>query len=127
MQKSKTVLLGITTLVAVSMAAPLSALAKDSQQAHKNNWRNGAIGAGAIAGYGLLKGNKTAAILGGAGAAYSAHRYEQERQHQDQRKRSRARYRHQSGDYIRDGKKYYKYHGTMYYKDLSTGERHKVG
>ncbi len=126
MKTQSVALWGMTALVAGSLLAPLSVLAADSRQKHKNNWRNGAIAGGAIAGYGLLKGNKAATLLGAAGAAYSAHRYEQDRKHQDQRKRSRARYYRHGGDYVRNGKKYYKYQGKMYYKDLSTGERHRV-
>lgn len=118
---------GTTVLCASSLLTPLSVLADSSRQKKKNTWRNGAIVGGVVAGYGLLKGNKTATMLGAAGAAYSANRYEQERKHQNQRKRARARYHRSSGDYIRGGKKYYKYGGHMYYKDLSTGERHRVG
>jgi len=118
---------GMSALLAGSLLSPLSALGDDSRQKKKNNWRNGTIAAGALGAYGLLKGNKTATVLGAAGAAYSANRYEQERKHQDQRKRTRARYYHHGGDYIRNGRKYYKYDGHMYYKDLNTGERHRVG
>ena len=126
--KTRTLALWGTTLaLAGGLAAPLTVRAAGSRQGHKNNWRNGAIAGGAIAGYGLLKGNKAATLLGAAGTAYSANRYEQERKRQDQRSRARARYHRRGGDYIRDGKKYYKYDGRMYYKDLRTGERHRVG
>lgn len=118
---------GVTALFAGSLLAPLSALADNSRQKHKNNWRNGAIVGGVIAGYGLLKHNTTATVLGTAGAAYSANRYEQDRKHQDQRKRTRARYHRHGGDYVRNGRKYYKYDGRMYYMDLKTGARHRVG
>ncbi len=118
---------GITVVLTGALLAPMSALADGTRQKKKNGWRNGAIAGAAVAGYGLLKGNKTATLLGAAGAAYSANRYEQERKHQDERKRARARYHRHSGSYVRDGKKYYRYQGKMYYEDLSTGQRHRVG
>jgi uncharacterized protein YcfJ len=127
MKTQNLALWGITALFASSLLAPLSALGDNSRQKKKNNWRNGTIAGGVIAGYGLLKGNKTATVLGAAGAAYSANRYEQERKSQDARKRARARYHRSGGDYYKNGRKYYKYHGKMYYKDLKTGTRHRVG
>lgn len=123
---SQPALWGIIAIFAGSLCAPLSAAASGSRQQKKNQWRNAAIGSGAVAGYGLLKGNKTATLLGAAGAAYSANRYEQERKHQDQRKRARARYFRHSGSYVRNGRKYYRYDGHMYYEDLATGARHRV-
>ena len=123
--RNKSITLGIVAaLLTATLAAPFGAHA-DSRQKNKNTWRNGAIGAGAVGLYGLLKGNKTATLLGAAGAAYSANRYEKDRKSQDQNKRTRARY-HRGGDYIKNGKKYYKYDGHMYYKDLNDGSRHKV-
>lgn len=120
--------LAATAVFAAAIAAPIPASAASaSRQKHKNNWRNGAIAGGVVAGYGLLKHNTTATVLGAAGAAYSANRYEQERKHQDERKRARARYHSHGGDYYRNGRKYYKYDGHMYYKDLRTGERHRAG
>jgi len=126
MKKQLFALFGAVALLAGMPAFVPSASAAGHRQKKKNDWRNAAIGSGAVAGYGLLKGNKTAAILGAAGAAYSANRYEQERKHQDERKRARARYRRHGGNYVRNGRKYYKFHGHMYFKDLRTGERHRV-
>jgi uncharacterized protein YcfJ len=127
MKTQKLALWSVTALFAGGLIAPLAVLGSDSRQKNKNNWRNGAIAGGVIAGYGLLKGNKTAAVLGAAGAAYSASRYEQERKHQDARKHARARYHRGGGNYIKYGKKYYMYQGKMYYKDLKTGDRRRVG
>ena len=125
-------LLGLTGLMAGGLVAPTVVHAAPKtegakRQEKKNNWRNlGAAGA-AIAGYGLLKGNKTATILGGAGAAYSANRYENERKNQSKRSADRARY-HRSNDstYTENGRKYYTYNGDRYYMDLKSGERHKM-
>lgn len=88
-------LLGLAALATVSALAPMAAQA---DQKNKNQWRNLGIGSAAVAGYGLLNHNRNATILGVAGAAYSAHRYEQDRHHQSQAQASRDRrayyYRH---------------------------------
>jgi len=85
----------ITTLAVLASVATasLSPMAfADSRQKNKNDWRNLAGIGAAVAGYGLLKGNKTATILGAAGAAYSANRYEKDRHSQSEAKANRARY-----------------------------------
>ena len=88
-------MLGLAATVAVSALAPMAALA---DQNSKNQWRNLGIGGAAVAGYGLLHHNSTATLLGVAGAAYSANRYEQDRHHQSQAQAARDRraeyYRH---------------------------------
>jgi len=56
---------------ATTIAGPLM----NEAQASKKGRRNTAIGAGAVAAYGLLKGNKTVAIAGGLGTAYAYKRY----------------------------------------------------
>jgi len=85
-------MVGLAATVAAAAFAPLSAQADQaSRQKNKNQWRNlGAAGA-AVAGYGLLKHNNTATILGAAGAAYSAKRYEDDRHSQSQAKANRDR------------------------------------
>lgn len=97
---TKLTAIGLTMTVAAGLFVPLSALA-DSRQSNKNNWRNLGIGGAAVAGYGLLHHNTTATVLGAAGAAYSANRYEQDRRSQDhnQRARSRAYYRRHHSHY----------------------------
>ncbi len=88
-------ILGLAATVAVSALAPMAAMA---DQNSKNQWRNLGIGGAAVAGYGLLKHNNTATLLGAAGAAYSANRYEQDRHHQSQQQSARDKrayyYRH---------------------------------
>lgn len=76
---------------ALCVLAPGAVLA-DSQQ-NKNLWRNLAIGSGVVAAHGLVTHNGTETVLGAAGAAYSANRYEQERRHQAAVRRWR-RYHH---------------------------------
>ncbi len=64
-----------------------------NRQQNKNTWRNlGATGA-AVAAYGLLNHNSTATVLGAAGAAYSANRYEQDRHSQSQQQNNYRNYR----------------------------------
>jgi hypothetical protein len=93
-QTNAWMVLGLAATVAATVLAPISASA-DSRQSNKNQWRNlGAAGA-AVAGYGLIKHDRNATLLGAAGAAYSANRYEQDRHSQSQaqaRRDQRARY-----------------------------------
>lgn len=93
MKASKLSLLGLAVTIAAATFAPVAAHANPaSQQKNKNQWRNlGYLGA-AVAGYGLLQHNSTATLLGAAGAAYSANRYEQDRHHQSQDNAARQRY-----------------------------------
>lgn len=64
----------------------------DRRQKSKNEWRNIAIGAGAVGVLGLLKKDRTLTFAGGAGALYSLYRYEQDRRSQSQLDRARAEY-----------------------------------
>jgi len=80
----------------------------DSTQSNKNLWRNLAIGGAVVAGHGLLTHNSTETVIGVAGAAYSANRYESERHSQSQqRERQREYYRHHHHYYVRDGVRHY--------------------
>ena len=94
--------LGLAALATVSAFAPMAAQA---DQKNKNQWRNLGIGGAAVAGYGLLHHDRNATILGAAGAAYSANRYEQDRHHQSQEQASRDRrayyYRHHTRRHYR--------------------------
>ena len=124
--------LAMSGLIAFSAVVPTAAVAQskkahDNRQKNKNLWRNLGIGAAAVAGHGLLKGNKTETVLGAAGAAYSANRYEQDRHSQSTSKHKRdVRYHRQVGNFTRSGKKYYIYNGHEYVMDLKTGARHEV-
>lgn len=85
----------LLTVFASTALLPMAALADGaSRQKNKNNWRNLAGVGAAVAGYGLLKHNKTATIVGAAGAAYSANRYEQDRKSQSKAKARRAQSRY---------------------------------
>jgi len=129
LNKTKLGLWAVTTLFAVSLLAPVSALAEGSGsvQKRKNNYRNLGIGSAVLGGVGLLKGNKTLGLLGAAGAAYSASRYEKARHRQSKATHRRDVHHHrQVGNFTRNGRKYYVYNGHEYYKNLSDGSRHEV-
>jgi hypothetical protein len=126
--------------VAAAVAIVISTMGPvQASQQSKNMWRNLAIGAGVIAGHGLITHNGTETLLGAAGAAYSANRYEQDRHHQSQAS-DRARYyrsyhRYHTTRYYttrnlryhhyyhRSGRQYYSYNGHRYYRNMNTGAR----
>jgi len=107
-----------------TVAAPIIARADDSSkvQKQKNDWRNLGIGGGAVAVHGLLNHNSTETLLGAAGAAYSAKRYEDSRKRQSENNRNRSYY-HRRGTYTSGSKKYYTYNGRRYVMDMNTGAR----
>ena len=75
------------------------------RQQKKNEWRNIAIGSGAISLLGLLKHDNLLTFAGAGGALYSAWRYEQDRKSQSQLARTRAEYFSRPYFY-RNGKRY---------------------
>lgn len=94
------------------IAMPVTASAQDwrdresaRRQKTKNDWRNIAIGAGALGIYGLLKKDNTLTFAGAAGALYSLHRYENDRKSQSKTDRARAAYFSKTHFY-RNGKRY---------------------
>lgn len=111
--KLATHITALAVLATVATAALSPAALADSRQKNKNDWRNLAGAGAAVAGYGLLKHNKTATIVGAAGAAYSAHRYEQDRHSQSQQSAARKRYyrTHSNRSYHRSTRsRYYRSH-----------------
>ena len=102
----------LLALVAAFIATSLMPLAAMADQKSKNNWRNLAIGSGALGVYGLASHQGGLALLGAAGAAYSANRYEQDRHHQSQAQR---RWRHEHYHrYYGHATRGYWYHGHYY-------------
>ena len=83
--------LGLTMAVPTMLPATASAAPQSHRQTNKNTWRNLGYAGGAVGVAGLLTHNKTLAIGGLAGGAYSAYRYEKDRKGQ---KRAQAHYRH---------------------------------
>jgi predicted dienelactone hydrolase len=99
--------LAVAAVLATALLAPMAKA--DSTQSNKNLWRNLAIGAGVVAGHGLITHNGTETLIGLAGAAYSANRYEQERHSQSvERQHERDEYyRHHEHYYVRGGVRHY--------------------
>ncbi len=89
------------------------------RQQTKNNWRNLAIGAGAVALYGYLKHDPTITFVGAAGALYSLNRYEQDRRSQSAASHARAVF-FSRPYFVRDGHRYTRRtvtrHGLHYYQ-----------
>lgn len=77
----------------------------DRRQQTKNEWRNLAIGSGALSVLGLLQKDKTLFFGGAAGALYSAYRYEQDRKSQSKLERGRASF-FDRDHFYRDGVRY---------------------
>ena len=101
--KTKSMMTGLmaATFLGGTLAAPLTASAQDwrdkassHRQQTKNQWRNIAIGAGALGVLGLLKHDNTLTFAGTAGALYSLNRYEQDRKSQSAHSRARANWYH---------------------------------
>ena len=101
---------------------PTTANAQFNSRTHrqhmKNDWRNLAyLGAG-LGLMGALNHDSTLAFLGGAGALYSANRYEQDRRSQNRLNRERAFY-FSRGYYTYNGHRYRRHErdrdGKIYY------------
>jgi hypothetical protein len=88
------VLLGSVLAPASAHAQNLGDLQKflDNRQDKKNEWRNIAIGSGAVGILGLLQHDNRLVFAGAAGALYSSWRYEQDRKSQSKLERTRAAY-----------------------------------
>jgi len=121
---TKSIVSGIAAcaIAAPLVAVPSNAYAQKSQsdrrQQTKNEWRNLAIGSGALAILGLINKDRTLTFAGTIGALYSAHRYEQDRKSQSKLDRFRADmfskksfvrdgYRYTRKTKYKNGKKYY--------------------
>lgn len=110
---------------AVTMTAPIVASAQRGlddashhRQKTKNDWRNIAIGSGAVTAYGLIKHDNNVSILGAAGTLYSLNRYEHDRKSQSKIDRARAD-RYGRSSYMDHGHRYTRHtvnrHGQKYY------------
>jgi hypothetical protein len=108
---TQSTLLGLVGVMAMSLIAPAFADGNSTQK-NKNDWRNYTGAGAAVLGYGLLTHNGTATLLGAAGTAYSANRYEQERRSQSrQRDAERQRYYRRSHRHY-----YYDHNGVKHYR-----------
>jgi hypothetical protein len=117
MTRSKPTAVVAATLAAVAAlgALPGAALAQSSRQKSKNDMRNLAIAGAAVAAYGVLSKNKTATIIGAAGAGVGLSQYERQRKAQSEEsrdwrdfRRDDPRYR-DNGSYRDNGYRYNDY------------------
>ncbi len=70
-------------------------IAPQPVQADSKTWKKVAIGAGAVGAYGLIKGKKKTALIGGAVAAGSYLKYRSDKKKENRRKKYRStRYRY---------------------------------
>ncbi len=118
----------VSMMAALVLGITVANADPNSQQQNKNLWRNLTIGSGALAVNGLVRHNSTETIIGAAGAAYSANRYEQDRHHQSQAQQA-ARYRAAHRSYYHHSSRYsyYSYGGHRYRYNRSTGQRLRIG
>ena len=127
--KPKAIFAGLMAAIVVggSLLAPVGASAQGSleEQSHrrqqkKNEWRNIAIGSGALGLFGLLKHDNTLTFAGAAGALYSLDRYEKDRKSQSKIDHARAAafsrtsyyrngHRYERGLVKKNGHKYYQF------------------
>lgn len=108
--KKVTSVLTSGAILAAAIAAPLvgsTAAWAQNRQNDKNNMRNIGIAAGAGAGYELLKGHGTKALILGAGAAYAGKKYEDQRKAENKDSKAAARRR-----YLASHRHHYTHHTT---------------
>jgi hypothetical protein len=101
---------GLALVMTAVVAAPAAMAQTDKDKARqrdKNTMRNLGIGLGALAAHQAIKGKTTNALVLGAGAAYSAKKYEDQRKSQSRVRRGRVTY----VPHYRNGRKvgYYRY------------------
>ena len=115
--------IAIGGIVMTPMAASAQRSLEDEshhRQQTKNQWRNIAIGAGALSLFGLLKHDNTITFAGAAGTLYSLDRYEKDRKSQSKIDHARAQafsqtsfhrsgHRYERRLVTRHGKKYYQF------------------
>jgi hypothetical protein len=91
--KPRIVALGTLTVLSATM---LGGTLATPAQAKSKTWKKVAIGAGVVTGYGLLKGNKKVAIIGGLATAGSYYKYKKDKKKEDRNRyynRRSSRYR----------------------------------
>jgi len=98
MGKKWIVSLMAAALLVGSAVAPVAAQTSPaSRQKDKNNMRNLGIGLGAVAAYEAYRGHTTNAVVLGAGALYSAKKYEDARKAQNKENAVSRRYVYRHG------------------------------
>ena len=91
--------IGLATLGVMAATTLGGIMAAPVQASESNKWKNLTILGGAVTGYGLLKHNKTATIVGGVGAVYAYSRYHKahKREKRSAEAEREAWYRHRYG------------------------------
>ncbi len=90
----------LAAAVALAGFSPQAAMAQTARQKDKNTMRNLGIGLGAGAIHEAIKGRNTNALVLGAGAAYSAKKYEDARKAQSKENKLARRYVYKNGKRI---------------------------
>lgn len=96
----KKYIVALAAVVAMAGLSPQAAMAQTARQKDKNLMRNLGIGLGAGAIHEAVKGRTTNALVLGAGAAYSAKKYEDARKAQVKENRVARRYVYRNGKRI---------------------------
>jgi hypothetical protein len=126
--KPKAIFAGLMAAIVVggSLLIPAGASAQSlddlshRRQKTKNEWRNLAIGGGALTAFGLLKHDTTLTFVGAAGTLYSLDRYEKDRKSQSKIDHARAAafsrtsfyrngHRYHRRTVTRNGKRFYQF------------------
>jgi hypothetical protein len=84
--KQRTLALGT---LAVMSATVLGGSVIAPVQAKSSTWKKVAIGGAAVTGYGLLKGNRKLAVIGGLATAGSYYKYKKDKKKESRRYRTR--------------------------------------
>ena len=87
--KQRTLALGTLGVMAATMLGGATTL---PAQAKSSTWKKVAIGSGVVTGYGLLKGNKKVAIIGGLATAGSYYKYKKDKKKESRNSRRSSRY-----------------------------------
>lgn len=82
MHKTRSLALGTLSVLTVATLLPMATPA----HAGSKGKRNTAIGLGAVTAYGLLKGKKTVAVVGGVGTAVAYSKYRKSKKSEERRR-----------------------------------------
>ena len=85
--------IALGTLGVLSATLLGGSLVQSAQAAGSSTWKKVAIGGAAVTGYGLLKGKKKVALIGGLATAGSYYKYKQAKKKESRSSRYRARRR----------------------------------
>lgn len=89
LNRQRTIALGT---LGVLGATVLGGSSFHAAEAKSSTWKKIAIGAAAVTGYGLIKGNKKVAIIGGVATAGSYYKYKSDKKKEEKERDNRYRY-----------------------------------